>query len=198
MVGFNIDENVDIFCLETLAAQFKSWLHWHLTPILRAVPHKQIKPLYLSPSCLHFTLMTLHLHLSFVSLSPTVSLPWQPPGCIYMQILICGCGEKQKKNKKKKMGTKIKRFSLLSLNKECPAILLASSFSIRFGSPDWTWPPESDVCCLQSRVKGGQLQSAQSGSWRRRGKRLTLHWWFLAEKEVQGKINKHTRRSTGG
>lgn len=41
--------------------------------IYLSVPHKQIKQLSLSPSRLHFTLMTLHLDLSFVSLPNSLS-----------------------------------------------------------------------------------------------------------------------------
>lgn len=52
----------------TPAAELKSWLRWHLPPILRVLPHKQIKQLSLFLSPLHFTPMTLHLHLSFDSL----------------------------------------------------------------------------------------------------------------------------------
>lgn len=78
----------------TPAAELKSWLQWHLPPIVRVLPHKQMKQLYLFLSPLHFTPMTLHLHLSFVSLSPATPLPWQPAGC---HLYANTCEEKKEK-----------------------------------------------------------------------------------------------------
>lgn len=103
----------DDFCRATPAAQLISWLQWHLPPILLPAPHKQIKQLYLSPSRLHFTLMTLHLHLSFVSLSLyplTLSVPWQPPGLSFICKYLYVIGWKKKKTV----------FFFLLQNKHCP------------------------------------------------------------------------------
>lgn len=69
------------FCRVTPAVQLMSWLQWHLPPILRAVPHKQIKQapsLPVSPALYaHDTSSSFVICLSV----PTAFLPWQPPGC---------------------------------------------------------------------------------------------------------------------
>lgn len=168
------------FCSETLAVQLISWLQWHLPPTLLPVPHKQIKCLYLSPSRLHFTLMTLHLYLSFVSLTPTPSLPWQSPVLSFICKYSYGLGRKKKGNKnsfssyhKINIGHHLVSFPLLY-----PIVLPWLDMASR----------ESGTCCLQSRVKRWRGQGAQRGSWWEMGQ-----GWILAgkgiRKELQGKIN---------
>lgn len=164
------------------AAELKSWLRWHLPPILRVLPHKQIKRLYLFLSPLHFTPMTLHLHLSFVSLSPATPLPWQPAGCHLYANTWEG---KKKKNLRKEEKEMLSYWQ----NKHSLTILQASLFSIWL---DMAFR-ETEACCLQSWVEGWQGQWAHSGGWWEKRTRLTLCGWTLAAKqireEVQHKIN---------
>lgn len=121
MLGIKADEL--ILCTLTAAAELKSWLRWHLPPILRVLPHKQIKQLYRFLSPLHFTPMTLHLHLSFVSLSPATPLPWQEAGC---HLYANTCEETEEKK------------CFTSFEKQT-----ASQSCRRPSSPsDWTWPSE--------------------------------------------------------
>lgn len=147
-----------IFCRVTPAAQLISWLQWHLPPILLPVPHKQIKQLYLSLSRLHFTLMTLHLHLSFVSLSQAPSLPWQPPGCHLYANTHMWLGKKEKKKNKNSFS------SYRTINIAQQSCRLPVLYQIRLPWLD-TASRESGTCCLQSWVKCWQGQGAQRGSW---------------------------------
>lgn len=111
------------------AAELKSWLWWHLPPILRVLPHKQIKQLYLFLSPLHFTPMTLHLHLSFVSLSPATPLPWQPAGChLYANT---HDGQKNQGKEEKEMLSSSWKTNTVSQSCRRPSSL-----------SDWTWPSE--------------------------------------------------------
>lgn len=119
-------------CTLTPAAKLKSWLRWHLPPILCVLPHKQIKELYIFLSPLHFTPMTLHLHLSFVSLLLATPLS-DKQAVIYMQILV----RKRRRN----------AFLLLK-NKHSLTILQASLFSLWL---DMAFR-ETQACCLQSWV----------------------------------------------
>lgn len=114
------------------------------------VTPKQIKPFSLPPSCLHFTLLTLHLHLSLSSQTPL--FPDSQQAVIYMQILICDF-------KKKKL-------FFLSQNKHCLRSCLAFSllYQIQFYWLDMA-SRESSACCLQSRVKRWWGQEAHGGSW---------------------------------
>lgn len=143
------------------AAELKSWLRWHLPPILHVLPHKQIKQLYL---CLPCTLRPWHFificHLSLSLPSHTSSLT-ASRAVIYMQILV----------RKRR-----RRNAFLLLKNKQPHNLAGVPPS------DWTWPSETQACCLQSWVEGWQGQWAHSsGCWQERA-RLTLE-------EVQDKIN---------
>lgn len=130
----------------TPAEELKSWLRWHLPPILRVLPHKQIKQLYLFLSPLHFTPMTLHLHLSFVSLpSHTSSLTASRLSFI--------CKYLWGKEGEEMLSSFWKTNSL--------TILQASLFSIWL---DMAFR-ETTACCLQSWVEGWQRQWAHSGGW---------------------------------
>lgn len=187
------------FCRVTPAVLLMSWLQWHLPPILRAVPHKQIKQapsLPVSPALYaHDTSSSFVICLSV----PTAFLPWQPPGChlyanTYMWL-------RKRKKKKKKEGKKTKQLFFLSQNKHCPAISPASPFPIRFGSPDWTWPPQRAAPAVSNHgLKADGDSEHRMVADGKRGTRPTSHGWTLAGKrigrEVQGKINTHTH--TGG
>lgn len=171
---------------------------WHLPPVLGAFPHKQIKQLHLPPSsCLHFTLMTLHLHLSSVSPSPLHFFLDSHWAVIYMQILKCDCGEGKKgeeKEKKTKKRTGLRSYRKINI---APAIFAGNPpFPIRFSSTDWPQlSRESDACCLQSQVKGWRCGECRVVADGKRGvRRLTFSTeGTLAEKrtrkEVQGEIN---------
>lgn len=143
MLGIKADELI----LRTLtaAAELKSWLRWHLPPILRVLPHKQIKQLYRFLSPLHFTPMTLHLHLSFVSLSPATPLPWQEAGC---HLYANTCEETEEK----KCFTS---FEKQTASQSCrrPSIWLDMAFR------------EIQACCLQSWAEGWQGQWAHCDGW---------------------------------
>lgn len=101
---------------------------------------------------LHFTLMTLHLHLSFVSLClpPTPSLPWQSQGChLYA-------------NTHMWVWVKEKQFFILSQNKHGPQSLPASPLSVS----DWALLighglQRERACCHQSQVKCRRVQGAE-------------------------------------
>lgn len=106
-------------------------------------------PLPPPTSCLHFTLMTLHLHLSSVSPSPLHFFLDSHWAVIYMQILKCDCGKGKKKEKEKKK----KRTGLLSYRKiniapaisaGIPLFLSDSAPLIGHGCPERATPAVSN------------------------------------------------------
>lgn len=145
------------------------------------VTPKQIKPFSLPPSCLHFTLLTLHLHLSLSSQTPL--FPDSQQAVIYMQILICDLKKKR---------------SFSSYHKINIAYDLAwlSPFCIRFSSTDWTWPPERAVPAVSNHglnADGDRKHTGVADGKRDNADFARADPCSEENKErVQGKINTHT------
>lgn len=156
------------------AAELKSWLQWHLPPTLRVLPHKQIKQLYLFLSPLHFTPMTLHLHLS--SLSPVTPLRWQRAGChLYANTWGGGGGVRGKKRKKCFPQWK---------NKHSLTILQVSLFAIWLGTAFRLRPAVSNQGL---RADGNSEHTVVVDGKRERG-------WLCRDRPLSGEKNKNPHK----
>lgn len=107
--------------------------------------------------------MTLHLHLSFVSLSPATPLPWQLAGLSFICKYLWG-------KEGEEMLSSFWKTNTASQSCRRPSIWWDMAFR------------ETQACCLQSWAEGWQGQWEHSGGWWQEGARLTLE-------EEQGKIN---------